>query len=95
MSLYFIFFIYLNYISCSILCPKTNKAPQKIEINKTYTINPISYLNENYTAIQLGNKVFLNRFKGKFTLVSSTYFEDSSFYQMDLRFHSKKTLNLY
>jgi hypothetical protein len=79
MSLFFIFFIYLNYISCSILCPKSNKAPREIQINKTYTINPVSYLNENYIAVQLGNKVFLNRFKGKFTLNSGTYFEDSRF----------------
>ena len=69
----------MNYIYCSIFCPKTNKAPQEIQINKTYTINPVKYLDENYTAIQLGNKVFLNRFKGKFILNSNTYFEDSEF----------------
>ena len=79
MSLFFIFFIYLNYISCSIFCPKKNEAPQKIQINKTYTINPVIYLNENYTAIQLGNKVFLNRAKGKFIDNSGTYFKDSEF----------------
>ena len=79
MSLFFIFFIYLSYISCSIFCPKKNKAPQNIQINKTYTINPVKYLNENYTAIQLGNKVFLNRAKGKFIDNSGSYFKDSEF----------------
>ena len=79
MALFFVFFICLNYITCSIFCPKTNKAPREIKINKTYTINPVKYLNEDYIAIQVGNKVFLNRYKGKFIDNSGSYFVDSRF----------------
>ena len=51
----------LNYTFGFLFCPKTNKAPQKIDINSSYTINPIIYKNESYTAVKIGNKLFLNR----------------------------------
>ena len=51
----------LNYTFGFLFCPKTNKAPQKININSSYTINPIIYKNESYTTVQIGNKIFLNR----------------------------------
>ena len=54
----------LNYTFGFLLCPKTNKAPQKMNINSSYTINtinPIIYKNESYTTVQIGNKIFLNR----------------------------------
>ena len=75
----FTFCIYLKYISCSIFCPKTNKPPQDIQIDTTYTINPVKYKNENYTAVQVGNKIFLNRFNGKLTMSTSAYYDDSSY----------------
>ena len=79
LSAFLIYFIVLNFISCSLFCPKTNIAPQDIKIDKTYTINPVKYLNENYTAIQVGNKIFLNRFNGKVTMSTSAYYADSSY----------------
>ena len=80
MFLVFLFFIYLNYISCSILCPKTNKGPPlEILINESYVVNPVKYLDENYTAIRVGNRVFLNRANGKLNMNSESYYQDYRF----------------
>ena len=69
----------MNYTFEFLFCPKSNEPPQKININTSYTINPIIYNNESYTAVQLGNKFFLNRFKGTIRISTSGYYSDSEF----------------
>ena len=58
MKIFLLITFIMNYTFEFLLCPKTNKPPQKIDINTSYTINPIIYNNESYTAVQVGNKIF-------------------------------------
>ena len=62
-----------------LFCPKSNEPPQKIDINISYTINPIIYNNESYTAVNVGNKIFLNRFKGIISEATTGSYSDSEF----------------
>ena len=62
-----------------LFCPKSNEPPQKIDINTSYTINPIIYNNESYTAVNVGNKIFLNRFKGRISEATIGSYSDSEF----------------
>ena len=48
----------MNYTLEFKSCPKSSKSPQKVAINTSYTINPIIYNNDNYTAVKVGNKIF-------------------------------------
>ena len=69
----------MNYTFEFLFCPKSNMLPQQIKINDSYTINPVIYNNESYTAVQVGNKIFLNRFKGSINMGTTGYYSDSEF----------------
>ena len=70
---------FMEYTFEFLFCPKSNKAPKKIAINTSYTINPIIYNNESYTAVNVGNKIFLNRFKGRISTATTGTYSDSEF----------------
>ena len=63
----------MNYTCGLLLCPKSNNPNQTINIDTSYTINPVIYNDEIYTAVQVGKKIFLNRFKGKIQYGTSEF----------------------
>ena len=76
---YFFYFWFIKYISCSLFCLDSSEPPQEIKSNSSYSINPVSYMGEEYTAVQVANKIFLNKEKGKFGTSSSGLYTDSTF----------------
>ena len=80
----------MNYTFAFLFCPKSNEPPQKININTSYTINPIIYNNESYTAVQLGNKFFLNRFKGRISEATIGPYSDWEFCPKDFKIPLKE-----
>ena len=70
-----IFVLYLNFINGAEFCPAKNKdPPKKIQINESFSMNPVLFQGENYTAVKVANKIFLNRFKGRVTMSTSTLY---------------------
>ena len=61
-----------------LFCPKSNNPPQKININTSYTINPVLYNNNYYTPFQIGNKIFLKKFNVDVDMARDYYY-DSDF----------------
>ena len=80
----------MNYTLEFKSCPKSSKPPQKVAINTSYTINPIIYNNDNYTAVKVGNKIFLNKSNGKITMATSGHFSDSEFCPKDFKIPLKE-----
>ena len=57
----FIFFSIFNLTSEQLFCSNNNDPPQEVQIDLTYTINPVNYEGEDYTAVKVTNKIFLNK----------------------------------
>ena len=53
-KLIYIFILFSLFILTSeqLFCPQKKDPPQEIQIDTTYSINPIAYSGENYTAIK-------------------------------------------
>ena len=65
-----------------LFCPIKKELPEETQKDSSYTINsinPVKYLDQDYTAVQVANKIFLNKSKGKFTWSSSALYEDSDY----------------
>ena len=71
-----IFFFLMHYITGFLLCPKKSSPPQKIDIDTSYTINPVIYKGVNFTTFQIGSKIFLNYLN--FVNKGTTQFYDNS-----------------
>ena len=95
-SFILIFIFLINYTNEILLCPKSNKPSQKINIDTSYTINtinPVIYKNENYTAVQVGNKIFLNRFIWHIQHGTSEFYENSEFCPKYFKIPTKEDSN--
>ena len=53
-----------NLSLSELFCPKEREVPQEIQIDSSYTINPVKYSDKEYNAIQIANKIFLNQNTG-------------------------------
>ena len=72
--------LYLNFINGSEFCPgKKKDPPKKIKINESLSMNPVKFKDENYTAVKVANKIFLNRFKDRVTKSTSTLYNDTEY----------------
>ena len=76
---FIIFSIYINLISGNLFCSKSNNPPQEIDIDTSYSINPITYSGEDYTAVQVANKIFLNKSNGKLTSATTGLYSNSAY----------------
>ena len=63
--------------------PKKKDSPQEIQIDESYSINPINYSGEEYTVIQVANKIFLNKSKGPIYSATSGLYANSDFCPTD------------
>ena len=72
----------VNLSLSELFCPKERELPEEIKTDSSYTINtinPVKYLEEDFKAIQIADKIFLNKSKGKFIWSSSALHPDSEF----------------
>ena len=70
----------LNFIKSAEFCPNKNlDPPKKIQINESFSMNPVIFKNENYTAVKVANKIFLNSFKDRVTMSTSGLYNDVEF----------------
>ena len=74
-----IFVLYLNLVNAGEFCPSRNDPPKKIQINESFSMNPVVFNGENYTAVKVANKIFLNRFKGQVTMSTSGLYNDTEY----------------
>ena len=74
-----IFTFYINLISGNLFCSKSINPPQEIDIDTSYSINPITYSGEDYTAVQVANKIFLNKSINKTIPSSNGLYRDSNY----------------
>ena len=75
-----------NLCLSELFCPKEKELPEEIKTDSSYTINtinPVKYSGGDYKAIQIANKIFLNKSDGKFTWSSSALHPDSQFCPVD------------
>ena len=79
-----------NLSLSELFCPKEKEVPQKIQIDSSYTINPVKYSNKEYNAIQIANKIFLNENTGKISTNSYGLYPDSSFCPEDFTIPKKE-----
>jgi len=66
-------------ISGKLFCSNKSDPPQEIEIDLTYSINPVKFGGVDYIAVKVGNKIFLNKSKGKLTVVTSGFYRDKDY----------------
>lgn len=50
--------IFINIISCELVCSGSSNPPQEITIDNSKTINPISFKDKSYNSVNAGNKIF-------------------------------------
>ena len=72
--------IFINIISCELVCSGSSNPPQEITIDNSKTINPISFKDKSYNSVNAGNKIFLteNTQEG-FGTVTSGRFSDTEY----------------
>ena len=68
-----------NLSLSELLCPQRKEPPQEIQIDSSYTLNPITYSGVTYKTIQIANKIFLDKNKAGIYSASSTIYADSQF----------------
>ena len=68
-----------NLSLSELFCPKEREVPQEIQIDSSYTINPVKYSDKEYNAIQIANKIFLNQNTGNIGYSTSGQYPDSQF----------------
>ena len=68
-----------NLSLCELFCPKTKEPPQEIQIDSSYTLNPITYSSTTYKTIQIANKIFLDKNSPRIYVATSTFYDDSKF----------------
>ena len=75
----FIFILCLNLINAGEFCPNKSEPPKAIQINESFSMNPVVFNGENYTAVKVANKIFLNRFKDRVTKSTSGLYNDTEY----------------
>ena len=78
-SILLIFSFLIFLISGKLFCSNKSDPPQEVEIDLTYSVNPIKFENTEYIAVKVGNKIFLNKSKGKLTLSTTDFYTDKNY----------------
>ena len=68
-----------NLSLSDLVCQEENNPPKAIEINPSFTLDPITFSGVQYGTIQITNQIFLNKDYTRINIAQSNIYSDSDF----------------